>query len=358
MSRAKHFGIVSVLVVVATVLLYLLFQVILALPTAASAEAGPIDRMFQGHFIMIAFLFALIMVLMLYAAVVFRRRAGDESDGPHVHSNTALEIGWTVIPTIIVIGFGIWGAFTLNEITRPKANEMVVTVIGRQWSWTFEYPEQGGFPAAEMVLPVNQPILLEMESEDVLHSFWVPEFRVKQDLVPGRTTYLRITPTQTGEYKVRCAEICGLEHAGMLAPVRVVSQAEFDAWVEEKLDLPVYAELTPEERGALWAGLEGGFACVSCHSLDGSPGAGPTWLGIYGREQALTDGTTVIADDDYLRDSIINPNNQIVVGFLPNVMPQNYSERFAETEAAILANEGIEIDIIADLIAFMKTLEE
>lgn len=357
MRRFKHAIVVTLLVAVSTVGLYFLLRAMLQLPVEASAEASAIDVMFTAHFWMIALLFSLIMVIMLYSAFVFRRRPGDDEDGPHVHGNTALEIGWTIIPTFIVIGFGVWGAVVLNDITAENPGEMTVEVTGQQWNWVFAYPEQGDFPSGELVLPVDQPILLEMNSNDVLHSFWIPEFRVKQDLVPGRTTSLRFTPVQLGEYKVRCAEICGLQHADMLAPVRVVSQEEFDAWVEEKSALPSFAEMTPEERGAFWYSAEG-FGCIGCHSLDGSAGAGPTWLGIIGRQEELTDGTAVTADEEYITNSILYPNDQIVAGYQPNVMPQNYVDQFAEREAEILANEGVEIDIIADLIAFMRTLEE
>jgi cytochrome c oxidase subunit 2 len=356
MARAKHLIIVALLIVATTLGLRFLFTFILALPVAASAEAGPIDTLFNAHFWMIAFLFALIMVFMVYSVFVFRRKPGDETDAPYVHGNTALEVSWTVVPTLVVIGFGLWGAAMLNDLIAPEPNEMTINVTGQQWSWSFTYPEQGDFGSGELVLPVNQPIVLQMEAEDVLHSFWVPEFRVKQDLVPGRVIPLRITPTLPGEYKVRCAEMCGLQHSTMLATVRVVSQEEFDAWVEEKLAVPLFGEMTPEERGAFWHSPEG-FACAGCHSLDGTPGAGPTWQGLYGREEQLTDGTTVTADDEYIRSSIIDPNHQIVAGFNPNVMPQNYEQLFAAREAEIAAAEGIEIDIIADIIAFIQTLE-
>ncbi len=357
MGRAKHFIIVTLLVILATLGLRFLFSFIFARPVAASAEAIPIDTMFGAHYWVIAFLFALIMVLMLYSAFVFRRRSGDETDAPHVHGNTALEIAWTVIPTLAVIGFGVYGATVLNDLIAPKPNEMSVEVVGRQWAWSFGYPEQEDIVSGELVLPVNRPIVLQMESEDVLHSFWVPEFRVKQDLVPGRVIPLRFTPTLPGEYTVRCAEMCGLQHTTMLAPVRVVSQEDFDAWVEERLSVPLFGEMTPEERGALWHSAEG-FACAGCHSLDGTPGAGPTWQGLYGREEVLTDGTTITADDEYIHTSIVDPNAQIVQGFNPNVMPQNYEELFAAREAEIMAAEGVEIDIIADIIAFIQTLEE
>ena len=144
-----------------------------------------------------------------------------------------LEIGWTVIPVIIVVGFGFYGMFVLNDVTAARPEEMVVKVTGQQWSWSFEYPEQDDVKSAALVLPVNQPVKLEMESTDVLHSFWVPEFRVKQDLVPGQVTELRFTPSMVGEYKLRCAEICGTDHALMLADVRVVDQATFATFIEE-----------------------------------------------------------------------------------------------------------------------------
>ncbi|MCA9961738.1 MAG: cytochrome c oxidase subunit II [Anaerolineales bacterium] len=329
------------------------------LPVRASAEGTLIDTMFQGHFWMISFLFALIMVIMLYAVVVFRRRPGDETEGPHVHGSTVLEIIWTVVPVVAVIGFGVWGTVTLGQLLEAKPNEMVIEVTGKQWQWSFSYPEQD-VRSPQLYLPVNQPVVLQMTSQDVLHSFWVPEFRVKQDLVPGRTTTLRFTPTLAGDYKVRCAEICGLEHANMLADVRVVSETEFASWVEERSVAIQYADLTPEQRGDLWHGAEGdgGFGCNSCHSIDGSTGAGPTWLGLYGRQETLTDGSTITVDEEYIRNSILHPNDQIVSGFNRDVMPQNYEELFAAKQAEILASDGIEIDIIADLIAYIQTLEE
>lgn len=356
MGRFKHFIIIAVLTALSTVGLRGLFQYILALPSAASAEARPIDQLFNGHYWMIAFLFSLIMVMMLYSVFVFRRKAGDDTDGPHVHGNTALEVGWTIVPTFVVIGFGVWGAVVLNDITRPKTDEMTIDVVGKQWVWSFAYPEEDGLVSGELVLPVNQPVVLKMTSQDVLHSFWVPEFRVKQDLVPGRITQLRITPTEVGDFRLRCAEICGLSHTQMEADVRVVSETEFVAWVEERSQVPLFAEMTPEERGALWSSAQG-FGCIGCHSIDGTPGAGPTWQGLYLRQEQLTDGSTVTVDDEYITNSIYNPNAQIVAGFNPNIMPQNYLESFTAREAEILATEGIEISIVDDLIAYLKTLE-
>jgi cytochrome c oxidase subunit 2 len=358
MRNRKHYVAVTILIAVVSVLLYLLLQVLYPLPTAASAEAGTIDTMFRVYFGLIAFMFSLIMVFMLYAAFAFRRRPDDTEDAVHIHGNTTLEIVWTILPVILVITLGVWGATTLNALTASESGEMVIEVTGQQWVWGFAYPEYDNLTSGELVLPVNQPIVLKMQSNDVLHSFWVPEFRVKQDLVPGRVTELRITPTEIGQFTLRCAEICGLNHTSMLADVRVLDQAAFDAWIEEKSQAPVLAELSPQERGEIWYGVEDGFGCLACHTVDGSSGVGPSWLGLYGRVETLDDGSTVTAEADYISRSILMPNEQLVAGYPANVMPQDYEMRFADKQAEVLASEGIEVDIIEDLIAFIQTLEE
>lgn len=228
----RHFIIVGALVLVATVLMDFLLKAALPLPVQASIEALTIDQLIGWHLTLIAFLFCIIVVPMLYAVILFRRRAGDDSDGEHFEGNTALEIVWTVAPLIVVVVFAFVGVDTLNTVTRAETNENVVRVSGFQWSWTFEYPD--GFISQELVLPVNQRARMEMTATDVIHSFWVPEMRVKQDLVPGETTILRFTPSLPGEYTLRCAELCGLSHWSMLANVRVLEQDEYDAWVAER----------------------------------------------------------------------------------------------------------------------------
>ena len=356
MGKAKHYISVAILIVISTFILRGALKYFYRLPVAASAQAVPIDQMFNAHFWMISFLFSFIMVFMLYAATIFKRKEGDNEPGPHVHSNTGLEIAWTIIPIFFVIAFGYWGVVVLNALTAEQPDEMVVKVYGQQWLWQFEYPEQEGITSQELVLPIDQRIVLEMESRDVLHSFWIPEFRVKQDLLPGMVRELRITPTRLGDYRLLCAEICGQDHSKMQAAVHIVSRSEFDAWVEEKLSLPAYAEMTPAERGEIWYNE---LACSGCHNTTGAPGgAGPTWQGIYGREELLTDGTTIIVDHAYIYKSILEPNSQIVSGFNEGIMPQDYGTRIDKKQAEILANEGIEIDVIDDLISFMQTLEE
>jgi cytochrome c oxidase subunit 2 len=358
MRNRRHYIAVTALVLVVAVLLYFLLTLIYQLPAAASQEAVTIDDMFDVYFALIAFMFSLIMVIMLYAAFAFRRQSGDSTDAAHIEGNTKLEVTWTIVPVVIVLGLGAWGATTLSDLTRTSQDEMVIRVVGQQWSWSFEYPEHDNIASGELVLPADQPVLLKMTSLDVIHSFWVPEFRVKQDLLPGRDTELRFTPTETGVYALRCAEICGLNHTDMVADVKVLSRGEFDVWVSDRLAAPVFAELSPEDRGRIWYSADGGFACLGCHTIDGTPGVGPTWLGLYGRQETLEDGTTITVDDAYIRHSILNPNAQIVAGFPANVMSaQDYGTVFSTRQAEILASEGIEIDIIDDLIAYIKTLK-
>lgn len=337
MNNKQHLAVAGVLVAITAVLVYFGLDNVLTLPVEASAEAVQIDSLFNLHVKLIAFLFALVVVLMLYAIVVFRRREGDDSDGQYFHTHLGLEVAWTIVPLLFVVYFGFLGTRILSDITQTSSDEMAVDVVGFQWGWRFEYPDSG-IVSNELVLPKDQKIRLNLNSEDVLHSFWVPEFRVKQDLVPGRETHLRFTPINEGEYKVRCAELCGTNHSGMRAPVRVVSQSDYAAWVQEQT---APSTLSPADAGAQIAQNQG---CTGCHSLDGSTLVGPSWQGLFGSEVTLADGTTVVADEAYIRDAIVNPNDQIVQGFPANVMPQDFGDKLSDED-------------INNLIEYIKTLQ-
>ncbi|MCS6845957.1 MAG: cytochrome c oxidase subunit II [Caldilineales bacterium] len=340
-SYTRHFAIVSALVAVVGVLsAYGLIQV----PkfTRASAQGETVDWVMDLHFALIGFLFALVVVFMLYAVIVFRRKPGEDGDGDHFEGNTKLEITWTVLPLITVLAFGVIGTRTLADVTKPQPNEMVVEVAAFSFGWQFSYPEYGiSNVVNRMVVPVNQPLLLKLRSwdNDVIHNFYVPEFRVKQDLVPGLPTELRVTPNRVGTYKLRCNELCGTGHTLMLADVVVVERAEFDAWVKEQ-----GAQLTPEEMARRGQEVYTGSGCAACHNLTGEPGLpGPSWKGLYGAQIALADGSTVTADEEYIRRSILYPNEQIHAGYNPGIMPQNYGDILSEQQ-------------IAYLIEFIKTL--
>lgn len=333
----RHFVVVGILVVVVTVLTYLGLDSAGLMPVPASAQAGPIDWLWDLQVRIIAFLFALIVVPMIYSLLFFRRRKGDTTDAVHIEGNTNLEIAWTVVPLIIVLGLAYIGAENLAETRRADPNAMEVRVTGFQWGWRFEYPDFG-ITSNELYLPVNRQVVLKMTSTDVLHSFWVPEFRVKQDLVPGRITELRITPTLIGDtYKVRCAEMCGTSHAYMESPVIVVETVNFDAWVAEQQVLAEAAGQTPEGRGQALVAANG---CVACHSLDGAAGIGPTWFQLAGSEVQLSGGGSVIADDAFLAESILQPQEKIVAGFEAQQMP---AYTFTDEQ-------------VADIIAYIKTL--
>ena len=333
----KHLIIVGILVAIFSVLVSVLLGAIGLLPIQASAQAVTIDRLFDLHFKLIAFLFSLIMVLMLYSIVVFRRKPGETGDGKHIEGNTPLELAWTVVPLIAVIYIAYLGAGSLAETRRVDPQAMVVKVTARQWSWSFEYPEYN-ITSSTLNLPVDKQVLLQLTSLDVLHGFWVPEFRLKQDVVPGTTKELRVTPDRVGEYKVRCSVICGTSHAKMEQPTIVQTAADFQAWVKEQQSA---VSANPVERGKKWATQ---FGCVACHSIDGSKVVGPTWKGLFGHEVPLADGTTVKADDAYLLESIINPNAKIVQGFAPNLMPPTYGAQLTKEQ-------------INDLIEYIKTIK-
>ncbi|MFN8400894.1 MAG: cytochrome c oxidase subunit II [Anaerolineales bacterium] len=314
-----HFVIVGILVIVMTILTYFgLDAAGLATqmhPVAASVQAGPIDQLWHWEVIVISFLLSLIVVPIVYSLVVFRQKKGELKDGEHIEGNTALEIGWTVVPLLIVVVFAYLGAYSLGEVRRVDPNAMVINVKAQQFSWTFEYPEYG-FITTQLYLPIDRQVVLKMESADVIHSFWVPEFRVKQDVVPGRVTEYRITPSLEGSYKVRCAELCGTSHAYMEAPVVVVNSDAYDAWIVEQIKIAEESK-TPEGQGKLLATKNG---CVGCHSADGTAMTGPTWFNLYGSQVKLSDGSTVTADDAFIKESILQPTAKVVEGF-PPVMP-------------------------------------
>ena len=232
-SHPRHFIVMGVIVAISTGVLYWLLSVALPLPPQASAEAVIIDRLIGQHLFMIALLFAIVMVPMIYSFVVFRQKEGENKDGEHFEGNTKLEIFWTTAPAIFVVIFIYIGYTTFHAVVDPKENELEIDVTGQQWSWVIEY--EGGVMDTDLVLPVNQPTVLKLHAKDVLHSFWVPAFRVKQDLVPGQTTEVRFTPTEVGTYRLRCAELCGLSHYTMLTDVRVVEADEFAMWMSEEL---------------------------------------------------------------------------------------------------------------------------
>jgi cytochrome c oxidase subunit II len=201
-------------------------------PVDASGAADQVDTVYDVLLICSVPVFVLVMTIAIYSVLRFRAKPGDMRDGPPIHGNTRLEVVWVAVPFIMVTALAIYAWIVLDDIEAKQPDELVVQVTGRQFTWSFEYPDKVTSPT--LVLPEGRPIDFRIHSEDVIHSFWVPEFRLKSDAVPGLTTKIRLTPDRVGRYQVVCAELCGVGHAAMRQNVRVIPQDEFDSWLEDQ----------------------------------------------------------------------------------------------------------------------------
>ncbi len=202
-------------------------------PVNAAGAAGQIDTVYDVLLIASVPIFVLVMTIVIYSVTRFAAKPGDMRDGPPIHGNTRLEVIWVTIPFLMVTALAVYGWVVLDDIEAKQPDELVVEVKGQQFTWTFEYPAEKVTSDA-LVLAENQPVHFRINSEDVLHSFWVPQFRLKSDAVPGLTTDVRLTPDRVGRYQVVCAELCGIGHAAMRQNVRVVPQVAWDAWIERQ----------------------------------------------------------------------------------------------------------------------------
>ncbi len=306
------------------------------LPEVASNLAGKVDAVIWFITVISLVFFILISIFLVYFAIRYRRRQENE-ETPYITGSHVLETIWTIIPSILLIVIFVYGFVVYKDMRTPPEDSLEVTVIGRQWLWQFKY-NNGKTTLNELYIPEGRPIKLVMTSEDVLHSFFVPAFRVKQDLVGGMYTYLWFTPTKTGTYELYCTEYCGTGHSAMLGKVVVMSPEEYEKWEKGEEEKAV-ASLPPAELGKQLYTQRG---CNACHSIDGSSLVGPTWKGLYGHEVVLQDGTKVTADENYIREAILEPQAKMVKGFGP-VMPS--------------FKGVISDDEISDLIAYIKTLK-
>ena len=202
------------------------------LPKQASSAAKPMDTLYDVLAVASVFVFSLVMAILIVSVLRFRRRHGDLSDGVPIHGNTGLEVVWTLIPTIIVLGAGVYSGIVLANVEDPKPGTKLVNVTAQQFAWSFDYAGTGVTGAPELHLVNGTPYLFKLHAKDVIHSFWVPEFRLKKDAVPGMTTSVRVKPIRNGTYSLVCAELCGLGHATMRGTVKVEDQATFDRWLQ------------------------------------------------------------------------------------------------------------------------------
>lgn len=281
------------------------------MPPQGSTWAAQVD--FINNFItyVAAFCTFAITAVMLFYAWKYRRRPGHESSDYITH-NATVETVWTVIPTLICIFVFWYGLVVYRDMREPPSNAMEVAVEGRKWAWSFKY-ENGKTSDAELVVPIGKPVRLVLRSKDVNHSFFIPVMRVKEDAIAGEYHYLWFTPVQLGDFHIFCAEYCGTSHSGMIGTLKVVTQAQFDDFVNDRKK----EELSPVDLGKKLYAAKG---CNACHSLDGSKLVGPTFKGLYGTEVECEGGTKVQADDNFLRESILYSQKLIVKGY-PGVMP-------------------------------------
>lgn len=283
------------------------------LPDQASTTAAGIDNLFWFITAISIFFFVLITFLTLAFASKYRRKSEHEIT-PHLTHNLKLELVWTIVPSIILLVIFFWGFHGYINAQVSPANAIEIQAVGKKWVWTFEYPD-GLRTLNDLHVPVNKPVRIVLTSEDVIHSFFVPSFRIKKDAVPGRYTEVWFTATQPGVQQVYCTEYCGKGHSDMLARIFVDDDATYQKWLVEgdeslkTMPLPEIGKLVYENRG-----------CATCHSLDGSKGQGPSWKGIYGQQHKMTDGTSVTVDYNYLREAILEPQAKIVAGYEP-IMP-------------------------------------
>ena len=278
-------------------------------PQQASVQAGQVDAIYFFMVAITAFFSLLIATLVVAFAVKYRRRH-DEEVGAAIHGSLALELLWTIIPFVIALGMFGWGAKVFFDLTRVPAGAMEVFVVGKQWMWKVQHMD-GQREINELHVPINRPVKLIMGSEDVLHSYYIPAFRVKADVIPGRYNTMWFQATKPGSYHLFCAEYCGTKHSGMIGRVIAMEPAEYQAWLDGGK-----AEDSPVAAGEK---LFTDLACISCHSQT-SQGKGPVLTNVFGHEVELQGGAKVIADEAYLRESIVNPQAKIVAGFQP-LMP-------------------------------------
>ena len=278
-------------------------------PEQASNFAGKVDAVFSFVLLTCLFFAVLVTLLIIYAAFKYHRnKPGDV--GSEVEGNTLLEIAWTVIPLILAMGMFAWGAIVyVNYRTAPK-DTLNIYVIGKQWMWKLQQPN-GRKEINELHIPVNRNIKLILGSEDVIHDFYVPAFRVKMDVVPGRYNTMWFRPTKTGKYHFFCSQYCGTNHAAMGGWVTVMDPADYAAWLSDEA-----GNVSPVSAGET---LFTQLACNTCHLANGA-GRAPSLNGVYGAKVLLADGSTVTADDAYLRESILQPKAKIVAGYQP-LMP-------------------------------------
>lgn len=297
------------------------------IPPSASSVALQMDLLFGFILLVMVFFTVLIFALVLIFVVKYRRVPGRQP--VQIHTNNFVEVGWTVIPTIIVMFMFAWGAALFLHLRRPPADAMELTLVGKQWMWKIQHPE-GRREINELHVPVDRDVKITMTSQDVIHDFSIPAFRVKQDVVPGRYTTEWFRATKVGEYHLFCVQYCGLLHSQMIGRVVVMEPAAYQAWLNGS-----GADIPQSQAGQQ---LYVQYQCGTCHGV-----RAPTLAGLYGSQVLLDDGTKVLADEAYIRESILFPSAKVVAGYRP-LMP-TFKSQLTEEQ-------------VMQLVAYIKALKD
>lgn len=270
--------------------------------------AGNVDALYVFLLVLSAFMTAAIFTMILVFAIAYRKRPGVVAE--QIHGSTALEVTWSVVPLGIFLFIFGWGAFLYFQERTPPRGATTVYTVAKQWMWKFQH-EEGQSEVNELHVPVGRDVKVVLTSQDVIHSFYVPAFRIKQDVIPGRYTTAWFHATRAGTYHLFCAEYCGTQHSGMIGQVVVMSPADYQAWLSGGAATGSLAQsgLTVFEQ----------LGCSTCHRSD-TQGRGPNLEGLFGRSVQLVDGRTVTADENYIRESILSPGAKVISGFKP-IMP-------------------------------------
>jgi cytochrome c oxidase subunit II len=298
-------------------------------PDAASTTATRVDALYIFLVMVSAIMTALIFATLVFFAVRYRKREGVKAE--QIEGSKVLEITWSTIPFAVFLSFFVWGAVLFFQERTPPQDATEVYTVAKQWMWKFEHAG-GQREINELHVPVGRDVKMIMTSQDVIHSFYVPVFRIKQDVLPGRYTTAWFHATKPGTYHLFCAEYCGTEHSGMIGWIVVMDPREYQAWMTTG-----GGNQAMMDTGAK---LFSDLGCVMCHRAD-TPGRGPNLVGIYNKPVQLEDGRTVIADENYIRESIMEPNAKVVKGFRP-IMPTLQGQ--------------ISDDQLNELVAYVKSL--
>lgn len=290
--------------------------------------APGVDRLLWFTIAISVFFTVLIFILLFVFAIKYRRRSDDEI--PHqIHGNLPFEITWTAIPALIMVVLFVWGTKVFVRYERPPAQADHIYVVAKQWMWKIQHPE-GPREIDALHVPVGVPVELIMTSQDVIHDFAVPAFRLKRDVLPDRYTTQWFTPTEVGDYRFYCDQYCGTFHSHMRGIVHVMTKGAYEKWLSGNMS-------HSESMAAAGAKLYESYGCITCHGT----GKAPPYVGLYGSTVRLEGGGTVVADDAYIRQSILQPSSQIVLGYKP-IMP-TFQGQISETQ-------------ILDIIAYIKSL--